>query len=248
MLCKVNQLSHCAEACADLFRSTASLQVYESGDATSLYGCIVTATQSQVAATWVQEDLGATAVTSNGPITIIAAPLYMVWHESDTSLHVVSDANSLRAAMGMALPSSKNSVNSATPTATVVPAETSSHGISSGAIGGIAAGFAVCLIVLAILGYLAFARRNRIKQSSSDPSGPAESQSDHTNAWSSRTVYGGPLYLQTSNTVNKSPSSVDLHHLESGGSRTPQSPFNPQAPSRAKDEDMFAVEQKMLIR
>lgn len=213
---------------------------------TSLYGCVVTATQSQVAATWIQENSDATAVTSAGPVTVIAEPIYMVWHESDTALHIESDANSLRAAMGMLLPASTSSAI-VTPTVMIQYGTTSPNRIPQGAVAGIAVGFVACFVAIGVLVYFALKRRKQMKKSAADRPG-AEGSPATSDFWRNREVYGGPLHLQTSTTLHNSPSCVDLHPAESIGSRTPQSPYMSQTASRAKMEDMFAVEQKMLIR
>ncbi|KAK6088433.1 hypothetical protein SCUP234_00921 [Seiridium cupressi] len=234
----VTELYYVGACCA----ITASLQAYDSGDATGLYGCIATVTSSQVAATWVQENYEPTAVISKGPITVIAEPLYMVWHQGDTSLHSESDASSLRAAMGLAMPSS----TSTNPATMVEYHSTTTNKISPGAIAGVAVGFAVCVIGMGILCYIIFVRRKRIKTSPSKPTEPGES-TGNPNAWSNREVYGGSLQLDIPNNANKTHSFVELNTVESTGSRTPQTPYTPQMLGRAKNDDMFTVEQKMLL-
>jgi hypothetical protein len=210
---------------------------------TGLLGCIATVTSNEVVATWVQENYEPTAVTSKGPITVVAEPLYVVWHESDTSLHPESDASSLLAAMAMTMPAS---TSSPTPTPTPVPSDTPSN-VSSGAVAGIVVGFVICLIAMATLGYFAFIRRRGTRTAQSKTIEPGESPGG-AQAWSERAIYSGPLQLETPDTTHKTPSLIELHRAESAGLRTPQTPNTPQMMSRAKEEEMIAVEQKMLIR
>ncbi|KAH6660879.1 hypothetical protein BKA67DRAFT_69178 [Truncatella angustata] len=236
--------------------STAAFQEYQSGDATGLYGCIVTVTQSEVVATWVQQNQDQTAVTSKGPVTVIADPLYMVWHVSDTSMHAVSEANSLRAAMGMAVvtETGTTSLSTSAPTITMAPPTASTISdtatkLSGGAIAGVVIGFIVCLIAIGVLAYFACIR-HRSRSSPSEQAGPAGGPGN-SSVCSSREIYGqGALQLQTSmqNTTHKTPSFVDLHRAESAQSHTPQTPRTPQMLSRAKEEDMYVIEQKMLLR
>jgi hypothetical protein len=122
------------------------------GESQTQFGCFATDTESSVVATIVQENLTPTPVTSKGPITVVAAPLYMVWQAKDVSLHTGRDAASLQAVMGtdVVFPTSQ-------AIATYYPV--SSRPVSVAAEIGIAVGFSICLIAIAILGYFACSRR-----------------------------------------------------------------------------------------
>lgn len=206
-------------------------------------GCVVTATQSTIVATWVQENYEPTAVTSNGPITIIADPLYMVWHEADVSLHPESDAGSLLAAMGMPT----TTASSAVPTSTVYNITTTVNASwTAGEIAGVVVGFTLCLVAIGILSYFLVRRRKKVKEASLKQVEHSESP-DSTNAWESRPIYGSHLQIQT-NSINKSPSFVEAHPPDSSGSRTPQTPHMPHILGRPKDEELYAIEQKTLLR
>ncbi|KAK6220888.1 hypothetical protein LQW54_001808 [Pestalotiopsis sp. IQ-011] len=169
----------------------------------------------------VQENDEPTAVTSSGPITVIAEPLYMVWHESDTTLHAGSDSSSLLAAMNMAMPS-------ATTTATSTPTPSSGtdsedeaeeeeeeegSGMTNAAVAGISAGFA----------------------------SPRGGQ-----AWNDGAVYANEHQTPTPNTIDKTHSLANQHSAETLDSRDPQMSHALRPAHQDKDE--FLIEQKMLLR
>lgn len=223
--------------------STAAYDTYTSGDSTGLYGCIATVTSSTVAATMVQENDEPTVVSSAGPITVIAEPLFMVWHESDTALHAASDASSFLAAMNMVIPS-----ETATPSATPSQeAATPQSGLNSSAVIGIAVGFGVCGLIIAGLAYFAFIRlRNRKTDISKMDNGPGQrSPGSGAQAWNEGAVYANELQIQTPNTMDKTHSFSNLHNPESAHARGSQSPL---ASNQDKDDNIYVIEQKMLLR
>lgn len=95
---------------------------------------------------------------ATGTVTAVADPLYMVWRESDLALHPESDANSLRAAMGMAAAASSSKAEP-TPTAILMPEPRPSFPM--GAIVGIVVAFVVCVLAISFLGFVAFSRRGK---------------------------------------------------------------------------------------
>ncbi|RYP10699.1 hypothetical protein DL764_000489 [Monosporascus ibericus] len=54
-----------------------------------------------IVATMLLENGGSTHVTITTQVTVVAAPLFMIWHDRDTSLLAESDARSLQAVMGI---------------------------------------------------------------------------------------------------------------------------------------------------
>lgn len=249
-------LINCIELIIDI--STASYDTYQSGAATGLYGCIATVTSDDVVATMVQENDEPTAVTSSGPITVIAEPLYMVWHESDTTLHAGSDSSSLLAAMNMAMPS-------ATTTATSTPTPSSGTdsedeaeeeeeeegtGMTNAAVAGISAGFAVCGMLIAMLSYLAFVRPKRRNATEPTPASGSGSKSGQSprggQAWNDGAVYANEHQTPTPNTIDKTHSLANQHSAETLDSRDPQ--MSHALRSAHQDKDEFLIEQKMLLR
>ncbi|KAI1851553.1 hypothetical protein JX265_012365 [Neoarthrinium moseri] len=225
--------------------STATLRSYQSADASNLQGCFITVTQSSVVASMIQENSLTTVLTSAGPVTVIAEPLYMVWHQNDTSLHPESDANSLRAAMGMPVMSS---AVTAIPTATGTADDSeTSPSIPTGAIAGIAVAFALCLMAIGALAFLAFRRRWKAKEPAQNYTwagqGPGNRQ-----AWNSSELDGRQAPQEMPDSVIKPSSFVEMYAIPSAGSRTPiTTPTTPIALRRGKDDD-FGVEQKMLLQ
>lgn len=99
-----------------------------------------------------------------GPVTIVAQPLYMAWHEKDVLLHGEKDAQSLRLAMASAGSVGGPQEPTTTPTPGPEPAPTAPR-LPPGAIAGIAVGFAACATAIAVLGYLAWSRRWKNRES-----------------------------------------------------------------------------------
>ncbi|KAI0159293.1 hypothetical protein BJ166DRAFT_327859 [Pestalotiopsis sp. NC0098] len=239
--------------------STASYDTYQSGAATGLYGCIATVTSETVVATMVQENDEPTAVTSSGPITVIAEPLYMVWHESDTTLHAGSDSSSLLAAMNMAMPSATTTATSTpTPSSGTDPEdeaeeeeEEEGSGMTNAAVAGISAGFAVCGMLIAMLSYLAFIRpkrhRNTTEPNPASGSGSGPGQSPRgAQAWNDGAVYANEHQTPTPNTIDKTHSLANQNSAETLDSRDPQMSHALRPAHQDKDE--FLIEQKMLLR
>lgn len=110
-----------------------------------------------------------------GPVTIVAQPMYMAWHEKDVLLHDEKDAMSLRLAMAAAGSVAGTQEPTTTPTPGPEPDPTAPR-LPSGAIAGIAVGFAACVLVIAVLGYLAWSRRWKNREGGlghSHPPGPS---------------------------------------------------------------------------
>ena len=117
------------------------------------------------------ENGASTQHTITTEVTVVATPLYMVWHEGDTALHVESDAQSLRVAMGLMDPTGKT----ATTPPTSLPSPESGDGepeekkkggdekvqtkvIVAGVIAGIA-----CAALAALVAFLLWRRRSKRK-------------------------------------------------------------------------------------
>ncbi|KAK8062973.1 hypothetical protein PG997_015070 [Apiospora hydei] len=83
--------------------------------------------------------------------------LYMVWREGDLALHAESDANSLRAAMGMDAAVTSPTAEPS-PIVTLAPPKPRSS-FPAGAVAGIVAGFVVCVLAISFLGFVAFSRK-----------------------------------------------------------------------------------------
>lgn len=207
----------------------------------------------------VQENDEPTAVTSSGPITVIAEPLYMVWHESDTTLHAGSDSSSLLAAMNMAMPSATTTATSTpTPSSGTDPEdeaeeedEEEGSGMTNAAVAGISAGFAVCGMLIAMLSYLAFIRpkrhRNTTEPNPASGSGSGPGQSPRgAQAWNDGAVYANEHQTPTPNTIDKTHSLANQNSAETLDSRDPQMSHALRPAHQDKDE--FLIEQKMLLR
>lgn len=121
------------------------------------------------------ENGASTQHTITTEVTVVATPLYMIWHEGDTALHVESDAQSLRVAMGIMDPTGKT----ATKPPTSSPSPESSDGkpkengeekkkgydkkvqaktIIAGVIAGVA-----CVALAALVTFLLWRRRSKRK-------------------------------------------------------------------------------------
>ncbi|KAK8029662.1 hypothetical protein PG993_010953 [Apiospora rasikravindrae] len=119
------------------------------------YSCV--GTQENATATRWLDDHRSVLERATGIVTAVAEPLYMVWRESDLTLHPESDANSLRVAMGMGAQATPEP--SPTPIATLAPEPRPL--LPVGAIAGIVAGFVVCVLAISFLGFVAFSRRGK---------------------------------------------------------------------------------------
>ncbi|KAK7959107.1 uncharacterized protein PG986_003961 [Apiospora aurea] len=144
--------------------TTATLSAYPGNDnrngyalGATQYACV--GTQENATATRWLDDHRSVLERATGTVTAVAEPLYMVWREGDLALHAESDANSLRAAMGLdaavASPTAEPS-----PIATLAPPEPRSS-FPAGAIAGVVTGFVVCVLAISFLGFVAFSRRGR---------------------------------------------------------------------------------------
>ncbi|KAK8096977.1 hypothetical protein PG999_012921 [Apiospora kogelbergensis] len=123
------------------------------------YACV--GTQENVTATRWLEDHRTVPEAATGAVTAVANPLYMVWRESDLTLHPESDASSLRAAMGVAT-ASASSTTEPTPTVRVsLSSQDPKPLLPVGAIVGIVVGFVVCVLAISFLGFVAFSRRGK---------------------------------------------------------------------------------------
>ncbi|KAK7994929.1 hypothetical protein PG990_013702 [Apiospora arundinis] len=122
------------------------------------YACV--GTQENATATRWLDDHRTVLERATGTVAAIADPLYMVWRESDLAMHPESDANSLRAAMGMATASASFTGGPyPTPVATLYPEP--KPALPAGAIAGIVVGFVVCVLAISFLGFVAFSRRGK---------------------------------------------------------------------------------------
>ncbi|KAK8001075.1 hypothetical protein PG991_013297 [Apiospora marii] len=225
--------------------TTATLSAYP-GDNNNRNGGVLGATQyacvgtqeSVVATRWL-DDHRSVLERATGTVTAVADPLYMVWRESDLALHPESDANSLRAAMGMAAAASSSKAEPA-PTATLTPEPKSRFPV--GAIVGIVVAFVVCVLAISFLGFVAFSRRGkrwterRRKNGSSDdhsddlhghepptrqlggeegPDGAFASVESHARSGPEPEGQGlkGPQMMQGSREIRGSPSTGDTSHF-----------------------------------
>ncbi|RYP75488.1 hypothetical protein DL771_002373 [Monosporascus sp. 5C6A] len=132
--------------------------------------CFYTKVPNQsIVATMLLENGGSTYVTITTEVTVVATPLFMIWHERDTSLLAESDARSLQAVMGIT-PTSEQ----ITPGATANPPPGSKsdqddgepdHDRTKTLVAWIIAGVSVTALV-ALTCFLLWRRRARKKERS----------------------------------------------------------------------------------
>ncbi|KAK8137051.1 hypothetical protein PG984_004991 [Apiospora sp. TS-2023a] len=154
------------------------------------YACV--GTQENVVATRWLDDHRSVLERAKGTVTAVADPLYMVWRESDLALHPESDANSLRAAMGMDAGTITSSTAKPTPIMTLTPEPKSSF--PAGAIAGITTAFVICVLAISFLGFVAFSRRGKQWRERRRDNGGGDSHGDddrHGNGPPTRQLGGG---------------------------------------------------------
>ncbi|KAH8681742.1 hypothetical protein BX600DRAFT_505396 [Xylariales sp. PMI_506] len=223
--------------------SDAFFSTYISGDSTST-GCFQTVTATSVAAALIEDNKNTTSVTAAGPLTVIAEPLYMIWHQTDTSLHPTSDASSLIAAMGSY---TTGYVESTSPV--IFPQSyNSSRTGPSGAVIGLSVAFAICTIAVAVLGYFAFRRRWQ--------RGGAYRQRHYPAASGGTELGGAAAPRQFIQTLRPSPGvesprsqNVSETRVKPDSTTRLQRKDPPVAAQEIKPaEEYYRVEQKMLLR
>ena len=132
-------------------------------------------------------------------VTVVATPLYIVWHEADTALHAESDAESLRVAMGVTNPTIQAT---APPTPTSSPSTTPSDDnegkevaeehtantkvIIAGAVAGVA-----CAALAALMSFLLWRRRRAKRGKAGAQTPPGTAKGHHGGA--DRRFYGTDL-------------------------------------------------------
>ncbi|KAK8046040.1 hypothetical protein PG996_014104 [Apiospora saccharicola] len=202
------------------------------------YACV--GIQENVVATRWLDDHRSVLERATGTVTAVADPLYMVWHESDLALHPESDANSLRAAMGMDAGTVTSSTAEPTPAMTLTPEPRSSF--PAGAIAGIATAFVICVLAISFLGFVAFSRRGKQWRERRRDNGRSDNHSAddrHGNGPPTRQLGGessngtfasveshapsgpelqgqglkGPAIMQSSREIRDSPSTADTSHF-----------------------------------
>ncbi|RYO96468.1 hypothetical protein DL765_011557 [Monosporascus sp. GIB2] len=187
-----------------------------------------------IVATMLLENGGSTLVTITTEVTVVATPLYMIWHERDTSLLAESDARSLQAVMGIAPTSGLT-----TPGATTTPTPWSEsdrddgepdHDRTRTLVAWIIAGVAVAALV-AVACFLLWRRRTRKKTNAGRFTGHGKNGSSYDQSYAanrSTELGAGPSATQVGSDIELDlvPEHVEMKALRSEVNRSQGSHIN----------------------